>query len=142
MNLNRQIAALLTRLLLGFIVLMQGYGKVFTWGVEKVYQMEFFLPRYHALLPDWVTYLTAYYTSYVELIAGLMLVIGLKRNWALYALATVLVIVTFGHGLAEPIWNLSHVMYRATLLIALLVFPPEWDIYSLDWFLERTKRRS
>lgn len=140
MNVNRPIAVLLTRLLLGLIVLMQGFGKVFTWGVEQVYHMEFFLPRYHGLLPDRITHLTAYYTSYVELIAGLMLVIGWKRNWALYALATVLVIVTFGHGLAEPIWNLSHVMYRAILLIALLIFPPEWDIYSLDHLLARTKR--
>jgi len=139
MNLNQQIAVLTTRLLLGFIVLMQGFGKVFTWGVEEVYKMEFFLPVFHPLLPDWVTYITAYYTSYVELIAGLMLIIGLKRDWAMYALASVLVIVTFGHGLAEPIWNLSHVMYRAILLVTILLIPKEWDKFSLDHLLKKTK---
>jgi len=139
MPLNRPIALLLIRLLLGFIVLMQGYGKVITWGVEEVYKMEFFLPTYHSLIPDWLTYITAYFTSYAELITGILLVIGLKRDWALYALATVLVIVTFGHGLAEPIWNLSHVMYRAILLIALLLLPAEWDKFSVDHFLNKNK---
>lgn len=139
MHLNRSIALLLIRLLLGLIVLMQGYGKVFTWGVEEVYKMEFFLPTFHPHIPDWLTYITAYYTSYVELIAGVMLITGFKRDWALYALASVLVIVTFGHGLAEPIWNLSHVMYRALLLVALLLLPSEWDKLSLDHLLNKRK---
>jgi hypothetical protein len=44
----------------------------------------------------------------------------------------VLVIVTFGHGLAEPIWDLSHVMPRTILLVALLIIPKEWDSFSVD----------
>jgi uncharacterized membrane protein YphA (DoxX/SURF4 family) len=139
MNLNRAIAVLTTRLILGFIFLMQGFGKVFTWGVEKVYNMDFFHETFKELLPDYITHFTAYYTSYVELIGGLLLVLGLKKNYALYALASVLVIVTFGHGLAEPIWDLSHVMYRAMFLIALLLLPEEWDIYSIDHYIHKHK---
>jgi uncharacterized membrane protein YphA (DoxX/SURF4 family) len=135
MNLNRNIAVLTTRLILGFIFLMQGFGKVFTWGVEKLYNMEFFHETYKGLLPDYITYATAYYTSYVELLGGLLLVLGFKRDYALYALASVLVIVTFGHGLAEPIWDLSHVIYRAILLISLLIFPKEWDKFSIDHYI-------
>ena len=137
MNLNRTIAVLLTRLLLGLIFFLQGFGKVFTWGVENVYQMDYFHETYKNLLPDYITYPTAYYTSYVELIGGFLLVLGFKRDYALYALASVLVIVTFGHGLAEPIWDLSHVMYRAILLIALLIIPKEWDRYSLDMYTRK-----
>ena len=137
MNLNRTIAVLATRLILGFIFLMQGFGKVFTWGVEKVYNMQFFHEKYKDLLPDYITYATAYYTSYVELIGGLLLVLGLKRDYALYALASVLVIVTFGHGLADPIWDLSHVIYRAILLISLLIFPKEWDKFSMDNYIHK-----
>ena len=135
MNLNRTIAVLTTRLILGFIFLMQGFGKVFTWGVEKVYNMDFFHESYKFLLPDYITYATAYYTSYVELIGGFLLVLGLKIDYALYALASVLVIVTFGHGLADPIWDLSHVIYRSILLISLLIFPKEWDNFSIDNFI-------
>lgn len=131
MNLNQQIAVLTIRLLLGFIFLMQGFGKVFTFGIENVYK-NFFATEKYEILPSFLTYATAYYTSYVELIGGLLLVIGFKRDYALYALASVLVIVTFGHGLAEPIWDLSHVMYRAILLVALLLLPKEWDRFSVD----------
>ncbi len=66
-----------------------------------------------------------------------MVVIGFKRDYALYALASVLVIVTFGHGLVEPIWNLSHVMYRTILLAVLLIMPREWDRYSLDLLIKK-----
>ena len=130
------------RLVLGFIFLMLGFGKVFTWGVEKVYRMDFFYDTYKDLLPEPVIHATAYYTSYVELVAGFMVVIGFKRDYALYALATVLVIVTFGHGLAEPIWDLSHVMPRTILLVALLLSPSEWDRLSLDCLIIRRRRKN
>ncbi len=136
MTTNQSIAILTIRLLLGFIFFMQGFGKVFKWGVSNVYG-NFFKEKYQDLLPDFLIQFTAYYTSYVELIAGFMLVIGLKRDWALYALASVLVIVTFGHGMTEPVWDLSHVMYRAVLLVTLLLFPKEWDKYSVDTLLKR-----
>lgn len=132
MNTNRNVALLTIRCLLGFIFFFQGYGKVFTWGVENLYQMEFFYGTYKDLLPDAIIYGTAYFTSYAELIGGLLLVLGFKRDWALYALALVLVVVTFGHGMVDPIWDLSNVMYRAILLITLLVLPKEWDHFSLD----------
>ena len=136
MNLNRPIGVLTVRLILGFIFLMQGFGKVFTWGVENVYNMDFFYGTYKDILPEYVIKSTAYYTSYIELIAGFLVVIGLKRNYALYLLASVLVIVTFGHGLIDPIWDLSHVMYRTILLVALLLLPQDWDKFSVDYFLK------
>ena len=137
MELNRNIAVLIIRLILGLIFLMQGFGKVFTWGVEKVYNSDFFYEAYKDLLPDFLTHFTAYYTSYIELIGGLLLVLGFKTNYALYALATVLIIVTFGHGLAEPIWDLSHVMYRTILLVTLLIIPVEWDKFSVDYLIKK-----
>jgi len=136
-NLNKAIAVLTIRLILGFIFLMQGYGKVFKWGVENVYNMDYFYPTYKDLLPDFIIHATAYYTSYIELIAGLLVVLGLKRDYALYLLASVLVIVTFGHGLAEPIWNLSHVLYRTVLLVTLLILPREWDRFSIDGIINK-----
>ena len=136
MNLNKTISVLTIRLILGFIFLMQGYGKVFTWGVENVYK-NFFYGTYKDLLPDFIIHATAYYTSYVELSAGLLVILGLKRDYALYMLASVLVIVTFGHGLAEPIWDLSHVIYRTILLVTLLLLPREWDKFSIDHMISR-----
>ena len=139
MNLNKNIGVLTLRLLLGFLFFFQGYGKVFKFGVSNVYN-NFFKKTYDGILPEFLTYGTAYFTSYVELIAGFLLIIGLKRDWALYALAIVLVVVTFGHGLAEPIWDASHVLVRATFLIPLLLLPKEWDKYSVDYFLNKSTK--
>ncbi len=141
MQLNRSIAVLTLRLLLGFFFLAQGFGKVFKFGVENVYN-NFFKETYTALLPEFLVYATAYYTSYVELIGGLLLVIGFKRDYALYALASVLVIVTFGHGLAEPIWDTSHVMSRTILLIPLLLLPKAWDRFSIDGLMNKSAQDS
>lgn len=134
MHLNQRIGVLTLRLLLGFIFLMQGYGKVFNWGVDGVYTSGFATESYQ-MFPDLLLYFFAYYTSYIELIGGLLLIIGLWRDYSLYALASVLVIVTFGHGLASPIWDLSHVMFRAIPLIGLLLLPKNWDRYSIDGFI-------
>lgn len=131
---NRNIGVLILRLLLGFTFLMQGYGKVFNWGVENIYQSTF-MP-YNEYLPEFILRISAYYTSYVELIGGALLVIGLFRSYAMYALGLVLVMVTFGHGLSEAIWDMQHVIYRAIMLIPLLLIPKEWDIFHLDRFVE------
>ena len=90
MNLNKNIALLTLRLLLGFIFLMQGIGKVFTMGVETINKSDFFYGTFKDILPEFLIHTTAYYTSYIELIGGFLLVIGFKTNYALYALASVL----------------------------------------------------
>ena len=138
MNLNRSIGILTMRLLLGFIFFWQGYGKVFKFGVDNVYN-NFFKKTYEELLPDFLVLGTAYFTTFAELIAGFLVVIGLGRDWALYTLAAVLVVVTFGHGLAEPIWDTSHVLVRAIFLIPLLLLPKEWDVFSVDHFIRKRK---
>jgi uncharacterized membrane protein YphA (DoxX/SURF4 family) len=119
------------RTLLGIIFLMQGYGKIFTMGVHQVYE-NFFTVFETTILPKWLIIFTAYYTSYVELIGGFLLVAGLFRIYAMYLLALDLLIVSFGHGFMEPIWDLSHVMSRAILLSALFLLPSAWDKWSAD----------
>jgi uncharacterized membrane protein YphA (DoxX/SURF4 family) len=127
----RAIGILFIRVLLGIIFLMQGFGKVFTWGVPKVYEM-FFKPFDQTFLPHWVVEFAAYYTSYIEMIGGLLLILGLFRRIILIGLALDLLIVSFGHGMMEPIWDLSHVMPRTILLAALFFLPQEWDRWNVD----------
>jgi uncharacterized membrane protein YphA (DoxX/SURF4 family) len=131
---DRTIAYTFTRVLLGFIFFFQGFGKVFKWGVENVYQ-NFFLPDYQEILPSFILQFTAYFTSYTELIGGGLLIIGLKTRWALYLLGVVLLVVSIGHGIKEPIWDLQHVMYRVLLLLFLLWCPRKWDRWSMDTFI-------
>jgi len=130
-KISRATALFFTRALLGVIFLMQGYGKIFTYTVPKVYNL-FFKDFEKTFLPKWLIWGTAYYTSYVELICGFLLIIGLFRKYALYLLGIDLLIVSFGHGLMEPIWDLQHVIPRAILLIIILLAPGEWDKWNAD----------
>jgi uncharacterized membrane protein YphA (DoxX/SURF4 family) len=136
---SRAAAILFTRALLGLIFLMQGYGKIFTYTVAKVYHL-FFKPFEATFLPNWLIWGTAWYTSYVELICGFLLIIGLFRKYALYLLAIDLLVVSFGHGLLEPIWDLQHVIPRAILLITLLLIPQQWDQWHLDGLFTRNNK--
>jgi uncharacterized membrane protein YphA (DoxX/SURF4 family) len=128
---SRAAGLLFTRMLLGIIFLMQGYGKIFTFTIPKVYSL-FFKDFEKTFLPNWLIWGTAYFTSYVELICGFLLIIGLFRKYALWLLGANLLIVSFGHGLMEPIWDLQHVMPRAILLIILLLVPQQWDRWNMD----------
>ena len=128
------------RTLLGIIFFMQGYGKIFIMGVHRVYE-SFFKVFEDSFLPKWLIVATAYYTSYAEWIAGFLLITGLFRIYAMYLLALDLLIVSFGHGLLEPIWDLGHVIPRAILLSALFILPSSWDSWNADGLI-RTKRKS
>lgn len=134
---RRAIGVFFMRTLLGLIFLMQGYGKVFSWGLEGVYQNAF-ASYEETWIPIFLLKLTAYFTSYVELIGGLLLLLGLFRNWAYIALGLVLLIVSYGHGLSSPIWDLQHVFVRAVFLISLLLLPKDWDQLHLDRFVVKT----
>jgi uncharacterized membrane protein YphA (DoxX/SURF4 family) len=140
MHRNQQVAVLTIRLILGFIFFFQGFGKVFKFGLDNVYK-NFFQSSYSELLPDFLLLFSAYYTSLIELIGGFLLIIGFKRDLTLYFLASVLVIVTFGHGLKEPIWDLSHVMFRTILLVSLLLLPKSYDLFSIDGFISYKSKK-
>ena len=90
---NITIGLFFIRLLLGVIFLMQGFGKVFTFGVDNVYQ-KFFV-SYTEFLPEFLVQTTAYFTSYAELIGGFFLIIGLFRNYVYYVFIAVLLVVSF-----------------------------------------------
>ena len=97
----------------------------------------FFKDFEKTFLPKWLIWGTAYYTSYVELICGFLLIIGLFRKYALYLLGIDLLLVSFGHGLMEPIWDLQHVIPRAILFVTILLVPGQWDRWNADGLLFR-----
>lgn len=129
-QLHRAAGMFLIRALVGIIFMMQGHGKVFSWGIKNMYENAF--KGYEDKLPEAILWATLYYTTFVEMIGGFLLVIGLFRYWSAYALGIVLLVVSFGHGLSQPIWDLQHVFPRAVLLSAFLLLPGEWDRWHFD----------
>jgi len=136
---NRYAALIILRTLIGLIFFMQGYGKVFNFGIENLHH-SFFVQYESTFLPKWLIWFTVYYTSFTELICGLLLTLGMFKQISLYFLGSVLIIISFGHGLLEPVWDLQHLFFRAAMLIALLLLPESWDKYKLDAFIVLKKK--
>jgi uncharacterized membrane protein YphA (DoxX/SURF4 family) len=141
MSLERQRgwAVLVARLVLGLIFFMAGFWKVFQLGPLE-HARKYFLPFADTFLPVWSLWLVGVTIPFVELLGGAFLMIGLRVRDALIALGGVLVIVTFGHLLHEPLFNFSgHVIPRLALLLFILWCPRESDWLSSDYLLARKR---
>jgi putative oxidoreductase len=140
---NRAWALLVARLILGFIFFMAGVWKVFGLGPLEHARRLFVEPYVHTFLPRWSLWATGTVVPVVELFAGGLLLLGLRIRGALLALGAVLVLVTFGHLLLEPLYEFhTHVIPRAALLIFLLAMPAAEDRFSIDgWLRSRETSR-
>lgn len=143
MSSNRAWALLVARLILGFIFFMAGVWKVFGLGPLEHARRLFVEPYVHTFLPRWSLWATGTVVPVVELVAGGLLLLGLRIRDALLALGAVLVLVTFGHLLLEPLYEFhTHVIPRAALLIFLLAMPAAEDRFSIDgWLRSRATSR-
>lgn len=138
-NLARAWALLFARLILGLIFFMAGFWKVFQLGPLE-HARKYFLPYSDTFLPVWSLWFVGAVIPLVELMAGGLVFLGLRTRDALIALGFVLVIVTFGHLLREPLFNLTgHVIPRLALLLFVLLCPREHDRFSLDHVLASRK---
>jgi uncharacterized membrane protein YphA (DoxX/SURF4 family) len=141
MSIERQRgwALFFARLVLGLIFFMAGIWKVFQLGPLE-HARKYFLPFTDTFLPVWSLWLVGVTIPIVELVGGALLLVGLRVREALIALGGILVIVTFGHLLREPLFNFSgHVIPRLALLLFLLWCPREADWLSLDYLLARKR---
>ena len=131
-NYSRSWALLFSRLVLGLIFFMAGFWKVFQLGPLE-HTRKFFLPYADTFLPIWSLWVVGTTIPFVELIAGAMVILGLRTRAALVALGLVLAVVTFGHLLKEPLYEFhSHVIPRLALLLFILMAPAEEDRFSID----------
>jgi uncharacterized membrane protein YphA (DoxX/SURF4 family) len=134
---SRAWALFFARVVLGLIFFMAGIWKVFQLGPLE-HARKYFLPFADTFLPVWSLWLVGVTIPFVELIAGALLLVGLRVREALIALGGVLVIVAFGHLLREPLFNLTgHVIPRLALLLFLLWCPRDLDWFSLDAVIAR-----
>lgn len=135
-NPNWAWAILFARLVLGLIFFMAGVYKVFQQGPIE-HARQWFLPYSDTFLPVWSLWAMGVVIPFVELIAGGMVIIGLRTRDALIALGFVLAVVTFGHLLKEPLYEFhTHVIPRLALLLVIMLLPREADRFSVDHFLE------
>jgi uncharacterized membrane protein YphA (DoxX/SURF4 family) len=138
-NLDRSWALLFARLVLGLIFFMAGVYKVFQLGPLE-HARKYFLPYADTFLPIWSLWATGVVIPFAELVAGGLVILGLRTREALIALGFVLAIVTFGHLLKEPLYEFhTHVIPRLALLLLILLLPREDDRFSIDYLLKRSQ---
>ena len=136
-NLDRSWALFFARLVLGLIFFIAGAWKVFHLGPLN-HARKYFLPFADTFLPVWSLWLVGVIIPFIELIAGALVILGLRTREALVALGLVLAIVTFGHLLKEPLYEFhTHVIPRLALLLFILMLPRRDDRFSIDYLLRR-----
>jgi thiosulfate dehydrogenase (quinone) large subunit len=129
------------RVILGLIFGMAGYYKCFIMTPAGHAQRLFIEPYAATWIPAWLLWATGVTIPIVELIAGWILVVGWRVRESLVALGLVLVIVTYGHLLKEPLFSFSgHVIPRLALLVFLTMIPRDQDRFSVDFWLQRRAR--
>jgi uncharacterized membrane protein YphA (DoxX/SURF4 family) len=136
-DIDRAWAILFARLVLGLIFFMAGVMKVFQLGPLN-HARKYFLPFSDTFLPVWSLWATGVVIPFVELIAGALVILGLRVREALVALGFVLAVVTFGHLLDDALYEFhTHVIPRLALLLFLFLLPRAGDRFSVDHFLTR-----
>jgi uncharacterized membrane protein YphA (DoxX/SURF4 family) len=137
---DRPWAILFARLVLGLIFFMAGCYKVFEQGPVE-HARQWFLPYRETFLPVWSLWAVGTAIPFVELVAGGLLLIGWRIREALLGLGGVLVIVTFGHLLKEPLYPFhEHVIPRLALLVFVFAMPRTDDRFAVDHLVRHLVR--
>src|SRR6478736_6216412 len=133
----RSWAIFFAREVLALIFFMAGVYKVFQLGPLN-HARKYFLPFADTFLPVWSLWAMGVVIPFVELIAGAMVILGLRVREALVALGFVLAVVTFGHLLREPLYEFhTHVIPRLALLLFVFMLPRQDDRFSLDHLMAK-----
>jgi len=122
----------LVRVFTGVLFFFQGYDKLFKVKIRGVVDTFLQDAEQHHIHRPMVT-LIAYYTSIIEFAGGITLALGLFTNYTLYLLGLDLLLAAFAFSLVQPMWDMKHLFPRLVLVMALLIFPSEWNKISLDF---------
>ena len=133
---DRAWAIFFCRAVLGLIFFMAGVYKCFVMTPVGHARHFFVGPYADTFLSTWSLWATGTAVPVVELLAGALVMVGYQTRAALVSLGGVLVLVTFGHLLKEPLYAFhTHVIPRLALLIVVLLLPREEDSLSVDGLL-------
>ncbi len=138
---KRSLAIFFARVTLGLIFFMAGWWKVFELGSVEHARRMFVEPYADNWIPVILLWASGSVAPAIELVAGALLIIGWRIREASIALGAVLLLVTYGHLLKEPLYSFTgHVMPRLGLLLFVLWVPREEDRLSVDYWHARPRK--
>jgi len=129
-------ALFFARWVLGLTFFMAGWWKCFELGPvdhARAYFLEGFPETW---IPVFLLWGLGVAIPVMELVAGGLVCLGFRLRESLVVLGAILVIVTYGHLLLEPLFSLQgHIFIRLALLLFVLAGPRERDVLSVDGWL-------
>ena len=124
------------RVMLGLIFAMAGWYKCFTLTLLGHAHTYFTEPYADSWIPHILLLAAGVIVPIVELVAGLLLIAGFRTTEALVAIGFILLLVTYGHLLADPLFSITgHIFPRAALMVAVFLLPSGDDMLSVDYWL-------
>ena len=125
------------RWVLGLIFVMAGWWKCFVLTPAEHARHYFIGPFAEQWIPEWLLWTLGATIPVVELLAGILVCLGLFRKAAYIALGAVLVTVTYGHLLQDSLFNITgHIFPRLVLLVFVWSVPAQYDVFSGDRLVE------
>ena len=133
-------AIFFVRWALGLIFAMAGWWKVFTLGARQHAQQMFVDGFAETWIPSPLLWFLGVVIPFVELAAGVLLCLGWRTREIGVALGVVLVLVTYGHLLQQPLYDTtSHIFPRLVLLTFVFAAPRQQDVLSVDGWHRRRR---
>jgi len=131
-------ARMFARVMVGILFFMAGWWKCFT-VTPMAHARGAFVEGYaETWIPVFLLWGLGLAIPVVELVAGALLIVGWRTREALVTIGFVLLIVTYGHALDEPLYSIQgHILPRGLLMLIALVLPSEEDKLSVDSWLAR-----
>lgn len=130
-NYSEEVAILLLRTVTGILFFFQGYDKIFnvkTGNVSRTFSdsiTKFKIPE--AFMRPAVAL-----SSWIEMIGGILLFLGLFKTISLYLLAGNMIFVAFVFSSIKAMWDMQFYFPRMLFIFILLLTDNVKDCFSLD----------
>jgi len=133
-------ARFVCRWILGLLFAVAGWWKVFELGPVE-HARRFFVEGFaEHWIPEWLLWALGLSIPWLELAAGVLILVGLKLRQALTALGLLLIVTTYGHALQQPLFDIDgHTFTRLALIVFLLMAGSHEDRATLDYWLKTRK---
>jgi len=128
------MATLMVRVVLGILFFAQGYDKIFKIGINAVVDAASTVDM-HRILGKGLLKASVLLSSWVELLAGALLIAGFQKDVALIALSADMIVAGIIFTLIKPMWDMQFYFPRLAMLVFMAIIPPGWDIWCIDWMM-------
>ena len=128
------------RVMVGILFFMAGFWKTFELTPMQHARGMFVEGYAETWIPAFLLWGLGLAIPVIELVAGALLIVGWRTRDALVAVGFILLTVTYGHALAEPLYSIQgHILPRGLLMFIAFVLPSEENKLSIDAWLSRKR---